>query len=124
MALDRGTGKLLWSRQMTTNDTYNLGCEVAIQDNCPDSKGPDFDFGQPPILVSLPNGKQELVIAQKSGVAWSIDPDQQGKILWQTPLGKGSSLGGSMWICGGRAIDVCRDLGCWLPPNERSDRQV
>jgi polyvinyl alcohol dehydrogenase (cytochrome) len=97
MAFDRGTGKLLWSRQMTTNDTYNLGCEVAIHDNCPDSKGPDFDFGQPPILVSLPNGKQELVIAQKSAVAWGIDPDQQGKVLWQTTLGKGSSLGGSMW---------------------------
>jgi polyvinyl alcohol dehydrogenase (cytochrome) len=97
LALDRGTGKVLWSRQMTANDAYNLGCEGAANDNCPGAKGPDFDFGQPPILVSLPNGTQELVIAQKSGMAYAVDPDQQGKILWQARVGKGGSLGGSQW---------------------------
>ncbi len=96
LALDRTTGKLLWSRQMTANDAYNMSCSGGGQ-NCPESKGPDFDFGQPPILASLPNGAQELVIAQKSGVAWGIDPDQQGKVLWQTRVGKGGSLGGSQW---------------------------
>ncbi len=97
LAFDRRTGKMLWSRQMTANDAYNLGCNSAPKDNCPDANGPDLDFGQPPILVSLPNGKDELVIGQKSGVAWAIDPDQQGKILWQARVGKGSSLGGSQW---------------------------
>jgi polyvinyl alcohol dehydrogenase (cytochrome) len=96
LALDRATGKLLWSRQMTANDAYNMSCFGGGQ-NCPESKGPDFDFGQPPILVALPNGSQELVIGQKSGVAWGVDPDQQGKVLWQTRVGKGGSLGGSQW---------------------------
>ncbi|HKT87621.1 MAG TPA: PQQ-binding-like beta-propeller repeat protein [Candidatus Sulfotelmatobacter sp.] len=97
LAFDRSTGKLLWSRQVTSNDAYNLACNVQGPGNCPVSRGPDFDFGQPPILVSLSNGKRELVIGQKSGVAYGIDPDQQGKILWQTRVGKGSSLGGSQW---------------------------
>ena len=97
LALDRTTGKILWSRQMTANDAYNMSCVIPGQNNCPESKGPDFDFGQPPILVSLPNGAQELVIAQKSGIAWGVDPEQKGKVLWQKRLGKGGSLGGSQW---------------------------
>ncbi len=97
LALDRSTGKLLWSRQITANDAYNLSCYVPGKANCPDANGPDVDFGQPPILASLPNGKQVLVIGQKSGVAYGLDPDQQGKVLWQTRVGKGSSLGGSQW---------------------------
>ena len=97
LAFDRTTGKPLWSRQMTANDAYNLGCSAGDKANCPEAKGPDLDFGQPPILVSLTNGKQALVIGQKSGVAWAIDPDRNGNLLWQTRVGKGSALGGSQW---------------------------
>jgi polyvinyl alcohol dehydrogenase (cytochrome) len=97
LALDRSSGKLLWSRQMTANDAYNLACYAPDRSNCPDAKGPDLDFGQPPMLVSLSSGKDVLVIGQKSAVAWAIDPDQQGKVLWQTRVGKGGSLGGSQW---------------------------
>ena len=95
LALDRDTGKILWSQQMTANDAYTADCVGAVQTNCPDSHGPDFDFAQPPILVSLVNGKQELVIGQKSGMAYAIDPDQQGKMLWQTRVGKAVSSGES-----------------------------
>lgn len=97
MALDRSTGKVLWTRQMTANDAYNMACYGDDKSNCPESKGPDFDFGQPPILVSLPNGKSVLVIGQKSGIAYGVDPDQQGKVLWQTRVGKGGPLGGCQW---------------------------
>jgi len=43
LALDMDTGKLLWSRQMTAGDAFNLGCPTG--DNCPEANGPDFDFG-------------------------------------------------------------------------------
>jgi len=114
LALERASGKILWSRQMTEKDAYNVACEGADGANCPEAKGPDFDFGQPPILVTLANGAQELVLAQKSGMAWAIDPDQQGKVLWQAKLGKGSSLGGSMWgsASDGQSVYVAiSDLG-------------
>jgi len=97
IAMDAKTGKTLWSRQMTANDTYNVGCEIPGRANCPDTNGPDLDFGQPPILVTLPNGKRALVIGQKAGVAHALDPDQRGAILWQTRVGKGGPLGGMQW---------------------------
>jgi polyvinyl alcohol dehydrogenase (cytochrome) len=97
LALERATGKMLWSRQLTAGDAYTVDCDQAVKTNCPDSNGPDADFGQPPILVSLPNGKRALVLGQKSGVAHAIDPDQQGDVLWQRRLGKGGALGGIQW---------------------------
>ena len=97
MALDSKTGKILWSRQLETNDAYNVGCEVPGKAKCPGATGPDHDFGQPPILVSLANGRRALVIGQKSGVAHALDPDHDGAILWQTRVGKGGPLGGLQW---------------------------
>ena len=72
LAFDRRTGKLLWSKQVTSGDVYNMGITA---------KGRDFDFGEPPILVSLPNGKRALVIGQKSGIVYALDPDRQGATL-------------------------------------------
>jgi polyvinyl alcohol dehydrogenase (cytochrome) len=97
LALDRKSGKILWSRQLTAGDAFNNSCAAPPKINCPESEGGDFDFGQPPMLVSLPNGKRALVIGQKSGMAHALDPDQQGEVLWQTRVGKGSYLGGSQW---------------------------
>jgi polyvinyl alcohol dehydrogenase (cytochrome) len=97
LAMDLKTGKLLWSKQLTEKDTYNNGCVTPARMNCPETKGPDFDFGQPPILVRLGAGKTALVIGQKSGMVHALDPDENGKLLWQTRAGEGSALGGSQW---------------------------
>jgi polyvinyl alcohol dehydrogenase (cytochrome) len=97
LALDRKTGKILWSKQLTPNDANNSGCSTPFKTNCPDANGPDFDFGQPPVLVSLANDRRALVIGQKSGVTHALDPDKQGDVLWQTRVGQGGALGGSQW---------------------------
>jgi polyvinyl alcohol dehydrogenase (cytochrome) len=97
LAMQLKTGELLWSKQLTENDAFNTACGSPQPGNCPEAKGPDFDFGQPPILVSLGAGKRALVIGQKSGMVHAVDPDQKGKILWQTRAGEGSALGGSQW---------------------------
>jgi polyvinyl alcohol dehydrogenase (cytochrome) len=94
------SGKLLWSRQLTEGDAFNIGCPNG--DNCPEAKGPDFDFGSSPILVTLPNGKRALVAGQKSGMVHAVDPDNHGEVIWQTRIGKGGSSGGIMW---GSAVD-------------------
>jgi polyvinyl alcohol dehydrogenase (cytochrome) len=95
LAFDMDTGKLLWSRQLTAGDAYNLGCPTG--DNCPETNGPDFDFGCSPNLVDLPNGKRALVAGQKSGMVHALDPDQQGELLWSVRVGKGGPLGGVQW---------------------------
>ncbi len=97
LAMDLKTGEVKWSKQLTSGDTYNNGCSSAVKANCPKKGGPDFDFGQPPILVSLGAGKRALVIAQKSGKAYALDPDRKGELLWQTQAGVGTALGGSQW---------------------------
>ena len=97
LALDGKTGKLLWSRQVTEGDVYNNACAMPGNPGCPPPAGHDFDFGQSPILVALANGHRELVIGQKSGVAYALDPDKEGAILWQTRVGEGGPLGGIMW---------------------------
>ncbi len=97
MAMDLKTGKIQWSKQLTENDAYNNGCVTPDKTNCPKVSGPDHDFGQPPMLVSLTGGRRALVIAQKSGKAHAVDPDRKGAILWQTQVGGGSALGGSQW---------------------------
>jgi len=95
LAFDMETGSLLWSSQVTPKDNFTMGCMRGV--NCPEEKGPDFDFGSSPILRELPGGKRVLICGQKSGVVWGLDPDQRGKVLWQTRLGAGSALGGVEW---------------------------
>ena len=59
--------------------------------------GPDFDFGNSPILRKLANGRTVIAIGQKSGVAYGLDPDNKGAVLWRYRAGQGSALGGIEW---------------------------
>ncbi|HEY7388893.1 MAG TPA: PQQ-binding-like beta-propeller repeat protein [Bryobacteraceae bacterium] len=97
LAMDLKTGKLLWSKQLRMGDVFNDGCSTPQRTNCPAFRGPDYDFGQPPILVNLGRGKRALEIAQKSGMAYAVDPDTKGTLLWQSRVGEGGPFGGSQW---------------------------
>jgi polyvinyl alcohol dehydrogenase (cytochrome) len=97
VAMDLDSGKILWSRQMTAGDAWNTACRLPDKTNCPDTAAPDFDFSSPPILVTLASGKRALVAGQKSGMVHAVDPDDQGKILWQSRVGTGGTLGGVQW---------------------------
>jgi polyvinyl alcohol dehydrogenase (cytochrome) len=85
-----------WVQQITPNDVFVVGCQPG-NPNCPDDVGPDADFGSSPILRGLPDGKDILVVGQKSGVAYGLDPDRKGAIVWQFRVGKGGPLGGIEW---------------------------
>lgn len=96
LALDMTTGSVKWAHQVTEGDAFTMACGTRATDNCPDPAGPDFDFGQPPILLSLPDGRRMLALGQKSGEAHGLDPES-GELLWSTRVGKGGPLGGSEW---------------------------
>jgi polyvinyl alcohol dehydrogenase (cytochrome) len=89
------SGSLAWVSQVTSKDNFIVGCPASP--NCPEKLGPDYDFGSSPILRTIGGGKQIIVAAQKSGVVWGLDPDQKGKVLWNTRVGAGSTLGGVEW---------------------------
>jgi polyvinyl alcohol dehydrogenase (cytochrome) len=104
VALDLYTGKIRWIQQVTPNDIFVSGCRSGLTNpNCPEPNGPDHDFGSPPMLTTLPSGKDVLVIGQKSGVAFAMDPDRDGAIIWQYRAGLGGALGGIEW---GSAVDT------------------
>ncbi len=102
IAFDLETGKIKWSNQVTPKDNYLVNCWPKPTGNCPNEPGPDVDFGSSPILRTLPNGKQVILAGQKSGIVYALDPDQQGKVLWQVRVGEGGALGGVEW---GHAAD-------------------
>jgi polyvinyl alcohol dehydrogenase (cytochrome) len=108
VALDMTTGAIQWSSQATPNDVFVIGCKPGVE-NCPDDVGPDFDFGNSPILRVLPGGRRILVLGQKSGVVYGMAPDEKGKIIWQQRIGKGGALGGVEW---GSAAD---DQNIYVP---------
>ena len=95
VALDLKTGRVVWSKQVTADDVFVVGCTIS-NPNCPKQVGPDFDFGTSATLVSVA-GRDLLIAGQKSGMVYAFDPDQKGQILWQTRVGKGGIHGGVMW---------------------------
>src|SRR5580765_785776 len=105
MAFDLDTGAVKWTSQVTAKDIFIVGCGGPQNGaNCPPAEdlGPDFDFGNAPILVKRPDGKDVIVAGQKSGVGWAFDPDKKGAVVWQYRAGKGSALGGLEF---GSAVD-------------------
>ncbi|HUI58822.1 MAG TPA: PQQ-binding-like beta-propeller repeat protein, partial [Steroidobacteraceae bacterium] len=99
LALDMGTGAFRWVNQLRAKDNYIVGCDAperAGKDRCPQTLGPDVDFGASPILRTLPDGRQVLLTGEKSGRVYGLDP-QSGGLLWTAQVGVGSSLGGIEW---------------------------
>jgi hypothetical protein len=44
------------------------------------------DFGAPPILRTIPNGKTILVAGQKTGIIWAHDPDRKCAFVWKASV--------------------------------------
>lgn len=113
IAMNMDTGKILWSRQFTPDDIWNIGCVAEQKDNCPESRGDDFDFGAPPMLRTSRNGLDVLLLAQKSGAVYALDPDRNGKVLWERTLGHGGPLGGIQWGGASDAKNAYFPLSDW-----------
>ena len=97
LALDLEFGRVLWSRQFTSGDSYNFACPAADKTNCPRDPFIDADFGNSGMLRSLGGGKRILVISDKAGVVYGLDPDERGKLLWKQKIAAGGVNGGTMW---------------------------
>ncbi len=116
IAIDLDSGKIKWTSQRLDKDVWVVGCPPAGagpklgpgEANCLTTQseiGPDFDLGDSPMLTKLPNGpgnKEAIVVGQKSGQAWALDPDKKGAVLWEYRAGRGTTLGGIEW---GPAVD-------------------
>lgn len=97
LAFSIDTGELVWSKQLTKHDAWNMSCFIGSSYNCPEENGPDMDIGAPPVLISLPSGKDILVVGQKNGFVYGLDPEDRGAIVWQRKVGLGGYAGGIHW---------------------------
>jgi polyvinyl alcohol dehydrogenase (cytochrome) len=93
VAMDMQTGAIVWAQQITPGDEFNLYCSRR-EGGCP---GEDLDIGASSVLVKLSDGRERLLIGQKSGVVFGLDPANQGEKLWQTRVGEGGINGGVQW---------------------------
>lgn len=96
-AVNATNGAIQWVHQFTKGDAYNLACDISLHHpNCPGPRGPDADFGAPPMLLRTPDGKQLLIAGQKSGDIYAMDP-ASGATVWHRHIGRGGALGGVHW---------------------------
>jgi polyvinyl alcohol dehydrogenase (cytochrome) len=95
IAFDQKTGAVRWYHQFTEADQWAMGCQPTNPDNpgCPAVLGPDYDFSATPLLTRAGN-RDLIVLPQKSAIAYAIDPDRNGELVWSRAFGKGSGLGG------------------------------
>ena len=108
IALDLDTGVIKWGQRGLPYDVWNVGCGLNIpgvftvppNDNCPNPKGPDYDFAQGPMLFGGGDDEgdnAELVGAgQKSGMFWAFTA-KSGKLVWSTQAAPEGLTGGLQW---------------------------
>ena len=92
IAVDARTGQRLWHTQLTAKDAWNVGCMVG-NTNCPEEAGPDYDLSASIIVAPLGKGRDMIVVGQKSGMAYGLDPET-GRIAWRQRVGHGGTQGG------------------------------
>lgn len=98
VAFDLEKGAVTWFHQITPNDNW-VACQGQKpgEGNCPQTIGPDFDFGSSLILRTPRRRRGVLLAGQKSGVVFALDAANRGRVLWQLKVGQGGSLGGIEW---------------------------
>lgn len=106
VSLNLQTGAINWSYSALASDAWNTDCGLpgfseggTNPGNCPENAGPDYDFGQGPMLLTAKIGGKNVDIVgagQKSGDFIAVDRSTGAK-LWLKNVGPGGLLGGLQW---------------------------
>jgi len=108
IAMDMDTGKIVWQHQEVKGDAFINNCSATSRggDNCPETLGPDYDFGgSSMILHTLADGRDILVAGSKGGFAMAFDLDKNGAVLWKTNLAERPPNAAGLIVFGGAADD-------------------
>jgi polyvinyl alcohol dehydrogenase (cytochrome) len=104
IAMDLDTGKILWQHQEVQNDAFIGNCPAVglPGDNCPETLGPDYDFGGASMLLyTLPDGRDVLVGGSKGGISIALDLDKNGAVVWKTSLSERPPAASGLIVFGG-----------------------
>lgn len=89
-------GERRWAKQLLGGDAWNMACFIGEAANCPEEDGPDLDIGASTILWSGAD-RDYLLVGQKSGDVYALDPDNGGAVIWHNKVGRGGFSGGVHW---------------------------
>jgi polyvinyl alcohol dehydrogenase (cytochrome) len=104
IAFDMDSGKIVWQHQEVKGDAFinNCGATSRGGDNCPETLGPDYDFGgSSMILHTLPDGRDILVAGSKGGLSMAFDLDKSGAVVWKTNLAERAPGAAGLIVFGG-----------------------
>jgi polyvinyl alcohol dehydrogenase (cytochrome) len=93
LAMDMSNGRIIWASQLTKDDAWNGACSRGTP-NCPEEDGPDYDIGASPILARDESGRELILVGQKSGMVYALDPANNGELVWEQRAGSGGTMGG------------------------------
>jgi polyvinyl alcohol dehydrogenase (cytochrome) len=107
VAMDLDTGAIKWAAKGLSYDAWNVGCGLDVpgvftvppNDNCPNPKGPDWDFAQGPMLFSDTGADADVGLVgagQKSGMFWTFRA-KDGRPVWSRQVAPGGLTGGLQW---------------------------
>lgn len=82
VALDLLDGQVRWSKQLRPPASEGGPAEdPALEGSA--REGSPRDFTASPILRALTSGRQILLVGQRSGTVYGLDPERSGEVLWQ-----------------------------------------
>lgn len=120
IAFDLDTGARKWVFQATPKDVWNYACRNGA--NCDfgdEAIVRDYDFGGSVMIAKRKDGRDLLVVGQKSGTTWALDPDKNGALVWSQTIGSGGANGGVHWGTATDGARVFASLNDRLPTPER-----
>ena len=93
LAYDLKTGNRVWQQSFMPGPEERSRICSARETDCRNF----FSMGTSVLLQRLTKEKDILVVGQKAGVVYGLDPDLGGKVLWSTQASDGGDLGGMMY---------------------------
>jgi len=94
IAYDLATGERHWQRQfLPLGAEREAQCKEVGRTDCRNM----FSMGTAVLIHELGHGKQVLLVGQKSGFVYALDPDDGGRELWRSRVAYGGDLGGIMY---------------------------
>ncbi|OCL13369.1 Quino protein alcohol dehydrogenase-like protein, partial [Glonium stellatum] len=102
LAVDIASGRVNWVRQLSPLDAWTVACGIPGVSKrnpalCPETPGPDADFGMAPTFVPRNSSAEStVVVGQKNGNLYSLSANT-GKLIWSTITSPDGTSGGLSW---------------------------
>ena len=94
IAYDINTGERRWAQQfLPTGAEREAACGAVADSDCRNL----FSMGTAPLIHTLPGGRELLLVGQKWGFVYALDPDAGGTLVWKRKVAAGGDMGGVIY---------------------------